>query len=184
MKKCLSIIIVAFLLLSSFPTAVSAEDQRYTFTLDVSATELKEGDTLTVSLTISGCSFNAYSTIIQYGTRNQDALVLLDCTAPYSVNETAHTVSLRTQGNALYESGTTVAVLTFGVRDIERSVSPTVMITSAHADISNNAISENAKEAVKQGNTTITCKPVVGAVNVDVSVKSVPADAGTAWTGM
>ena len=181
MKRVVSLISIIILLLSCLPAAAFAEGEQYTFTLTPSATSVNEGDTFTVDLTVTGSSFNAYSAVIKYGSNNQDALELLDCTVPCTDNKTAHTVSIKAQGDELFESGTTVAVLTFGVKDIASRKTPTVTLTSAHADISENAVSENAKNAVLKGDFKATCNPVSGTVSVSLKVKAVPEGAGTAF---
>ena len=180
MKRSISILTVLIMLLSVLPVPVLADDGNYTFTLTSSVTgTMYAGNTFTVTLTVTGDRFNDYSAEIRYGNAYNDALELLDCTSPFRNDSSGYRVFLFNQGDKTYEAGDTIAVLTFGVKDISQKKVPTIQIVNAHADIADNALYENAKAAAKSDPFKVTC--MAGGTTVHVEVHVEPEGSGTAY---
>lgn len=163
MKKTFALILAIIICLSYFPVAVSAAGEEYTFTLIPSQNNVSEGQTFTVSLEVTGSRFNAYSAKIGF---DGSVLECLDSDAVVSGNY----IYIKGAGKTLYESGTTLSVITFGVKDISSTKRPKIWIESAHADTSGNSLVSDAKNAVTCDPVTITCSAVNNPVPVRFSI--------------
>ncbi len=145
MKKRIFACALIFLLLR--PVTAGADDYLYRALLRPSSGSVRSGSTFTVEVVIEKNAYNDFSASVGYDT---GLFTYVSCSGAMA-EHSGGTVRLAAVHTETQEAGSVAAVLTFRAKTVGKSATGAFALFDAKADISERAISEDAKPAETEG---------------------------------
>jgi hypothetical protein len=141
-------------------TTVPAEVS-YTMTLTPGKTSVSAGEQFTVDAVVTGGAYNAFSLTLGY----DPSLVTLEGSSSTNYTDDNGTVTAYGVNQTALANGASAIRFTFKAKAVTADAAAAFILTTAKAGTSEEAISEDAKEATKAG-ATVSITHVINTVNV------------------